>query len=137
AGANRFRAPQPVEPWTGVRDATSFGAPAPQVTSDGGVLGPSIYRAWSEDCLNLNVSTPGCDGARRPVMVWIHGGSFVSGSGATPMYAGSRLARRGDVVVVTINYRLGGLGYVAHPDLADPDTGAIGNFGVLDQLAAL
>jgi para-nitrobenzyl esterase len=136
AGAGRFRAPQPVEGWAGTRDATVFGPPAPQVVSDG-LMGQSVFGQWSEDCLNLNLWTSGCDDAARPVMVWVHGGSFVSGSGATALYTGSRLARRGDVVVVTFNYRLGALGYLAHPDLADEDTGAVGNFGLLDQLAAL
>jgi para-nitrobenzyl esterase len=91
----------------------------------------------AEDCLTLNVWTPGTDGA-RPVMVWIHGGGFVAGSGASALYRGRALAARGDVVVVTINYRLGILGFLAHPGLADPDAGgAAGNWGLLDQVAAL
>jgi para-nitrobenzyl esterase len=75
----------------------------------------------SEDCLNLNIWTPGLDGGRRPVMVWIHGGSFVSGSGSSGLYRGGTLAGDGDVVVVTINYRLGMLGFLAHPALEADD----------------
>ena len=70
-------------------------------------------------------------------MVWVHGGGFTAGSGAMPLYSGGRLAARGDVVVVTINYRLGLLGFLAHPDLADEESGAAGNWGLLDQVAAL
>jgi para-nitrobenzyl esterase len=135
-GPNRLRAPRPVEPWSGVRAATAFGNWAPQndplTTLTGDVPG-----ARGEDCLALNVWTPGTGGL-RPVMVWIHGGAFVSGSGASSIYNGTRLAARGDVVVVTINYRLGLLGFLAHPDLADDDAdGAAGNWGLLDQVAAL
>ncbi len=99
----------------------------------------------SEDCLSLNVWTPGLDGAKRPVMVWLHGGSFLSGSGSTGLYRGTDLAREGDVVVVTVNYRLGLLGYLAHPALGDAGqtwldgqewTGT-GNWGLADQVAAL
>ena len=91
----------------------------------------------SEDCLYLNVWTPGVDDARRPVMVWLHGGAFVLGAGSEPLYDGARLAARGDVVVVTVNYRLGALGYLAHPSLRDEATGACGNWGLLDQIAAI
>ncbi len=90
----------------------------------------------SEDCLYLNVWTPALDG-RRPVMVWVHGGAFLLGAGSEPLYDGSRLAASGDVVVVTVNYRLGVLGYLAHPSLRDADTGACGNWGLLDQIAAV
>jgi para-nitrobenzyl esterase len=91
----------------------------------------------SEDCLTLNVWTPAVDGGRRPVMVWIHGGAFVNGAGSFILYDGRNLAERGDVVVVTINYRLGVLGYASHPALRDDDSGACGNWGLLDQIAAL
>jgi para-nitrobenzyl esterase len=91
----------------------------------------------AEDCLALNVWTPGADATSRPVMVWVHGGGFTGGSGAMPLYSGGRLAAQGDVVVVTINYRLGILGFLAHPDLADEESGAAGNWGLLDQVAAL
>jgi para-nitrobenzyl esterase len=90
----------------------------------------------AEDCLSLNVWTPGIDDARRPVLVWIHGGGFTSGSGSSLLYRGERLALVGDVVVVTINYRLGALGFLAHPSLAEPE-GGWGNWGLLDQIAAL
>jgi para-nitrobenzyl esterase len=135
-GPNRLRAARPVEPWTGVRTATEFANWAPQndplTTLTGEAPG-----AQGEDCLALNVWTPGTEG-RRPVMVWIHGGAFVSGSGASSIYNGTRLAGRGDVVVVTVNYRLGLLGFLAHPDLADDQAdGAAGTWGLLDQVAAL
>jgi para-nitrobenzyl esterase len=90
----------------------------------------------SEDCLSLNVFTPGCDGARRPVLVWIHGGAFILGAGSQVIYDGIPLASRGDVVVVTINYRLGALGFLRLDDLA-PGLGASGNAGLQDQIAAL
>ncbi len=137
-GALRFRPPQPLEPWAGVREARAFGAPAPQVA--GAVmrmLGGQDEIPWSEDCLTLNVWTPACDGAKRPVLVWIHGGGFTTGSGGWPIYDGSRLARRGDVVVVTLNYRIGAFGFLALPRLEREEGGVVGNFGLLDQLRAL
>lgn len=134
-GSLRFRSPRPPQPWTGVRDAVEFGPIAPQLLPKRPLL-PGEPTQWSEDCLNLNVWTPGLDGGRRPVLVWLHGGSFLSGSGAGLPYRGHHLARRGDVVVVTLNYRLGALGFLAHPDLLEDESGA-GNWGLLDQLAAL
>lgn len=134
-GSLRFRPPQPPRPWTGVRDAVEFSPIAPQLLPKRPLL-PGEPTRWSEDCLNLNVWTPGLDDGRRPVLVWLHGGSFLSGSGAGLPYRGHHLARRGDVVVVTLNYRLGALGFLAHPDLLDDGSGA-GNWGLLDQLAAL
>src|SRR5262245_50212397 len=103
-GALRFRPPEEPEPWGGVRDATRAGATAPQPgarTFRGPLANLIGGGPQSEDCLTLNVWTPGTDGARRPVMVWIHGGAFVIGSGRTVIYDGGRLARQGDVVVVT------------------------------------
>ena len=136
-GELRLRAPRPATPWTGVRNATAFGPAAPQNPPVGSLTG-EVPLPHDEDCLTLNVWTPATDGARRPVLVWIHGGGFTSGSGSEPLYSGAALARRGDVVVVTINYRLGVLGFLAHPGLADEEfAGAQGNWGLLDQAAAL
>lgn len=135
-GALRFSPPRPPRPWSGVRDALEFGPMAPQLLPERPLL-PSEPTEWSEDCLSLNVWTPALDAGRRPVMVWVHGGSFLTGSGAGLPYRGHHLALRGDVVVVTVNYRLGALGFLAHPDLRDEGTGAMGNWGLLDLLAAL
>jgi para-nitrobenzyl esterase len=124
-------------PWPGVRAAREYGLWAPQ-NAPASTLTGDAPSAQGEDCLTLNVWTPGLDGAARPVLVWIHGGGFTGGSGASALYRGARLAERGDVVVVTINYRLGILGFLAHPGLADPEAGgAQGNWGLLDQVAAL
>ncbi len=135
-GERRFRAPEPPEPWSGVRDAGSFGSSAPQsamlLPLPGMDVGPT-----DEDCLTLNVWTPGTDDARRPVLFWIHGGGFVIGSGSQVVYDGAALARRGDVVVVTINYRLGPLGFLFLADLCPGLEGAVGNAGLRDQVAAL
>jgi para-nitrobenzyl esterase len=136
-GDLRFRPPQPVAGWTGTRAATEFGpqaaqSPSPLEAMFGGKPLPS-----SEDCLTLNVWTPAPDGARRPVMVWIHGGAFVTGTGATPWYSGTSFARTGDVVVVTINYRLGAFGFLHLDDIGGEAYGGSGNLGILDQVAAL
>jgi para-nitrobenzyl esterase len=139
-GSLRWRPPQPAAPWDGVRDAGQVGAICiqPPANGDNGV-GPL---PMSEDCLTLNVWTPaegpqGSDGP-LPVMVWIHGGGYSNGSGTAALYDGTRLARRG-VVVVTINYRLGRLGFFDHPALAlDRGSDAPGgNYGVMDMIAAL
>lgn len=133
-GALRWKAPQPPLPWTGVREARSFGAACPQ--------GSEHKEPWaqvgpmSEDCLFLNVWRPTKPG-RYPVMVFLHGGGFTYGAAGVPLYDGAALARRG-VVIVTINYRLGRLGFFAHPALTreDPD-GQLGNYAIMDQIAAL
>jgi para-nitrobenzyl esterase len=135
-GARRFGAPEPVSPWAGVRKALEFGASAPQQTMILPLPGMSVG-AMDEDCLSLNVYTPAADAERRPVMVWIHGGGFAIGSGSQPIYDGAPLARRGDVVVVTINYRLGPLGFLYLKDLCPDLDGAVGNAGIRDQVAAL
>lgn len=140
-GRRRWRPPEPHHGWQGIRDASEFGPAAPQVVSQPGTSlfgDPTVHR---EDCLTLNVWTPGPDGS-RPVMVWIHGGGFSSGSGSSAVYHGTELARLGDVVVVTLNYRLGALGFLGHPAVADdhPADGEVpmvGNYGLADQVAAL
>ena len=133
-GALRWRPAQPHPGWSGTREATAFGPSAPQLYREGGdaVLGTHGAPPFDEDCLTLNVWTPRADDAKRPVMVWIHGGGFISGSGSLPIYSGETFARDGDLVVVTINYRLGPLGY-----LYFGEDGAGGNFWLTDQLAAL
>lgn len=133
-GALRWRPPAAVSAWSGVRSAQSFGpgCPQPAVPAPVGVEGPT-----SEDCLTLNIWAPAGAAKPRPVMLWIHGGSFIVGSGSQPLYEGSALARR-DVIVVTLNYRLGALGFLAHPALSREQAGgALGNYGLLDQIAAL
>ena len=136
-GDRRFRRPQPHERWDGERPATDFSHAAPQLVPAGGPTAQGGGEAQSEACLYLNIWTPGLDGARRPVVVWLHGGSFVTGSGAAPMIRGASLARRGDVVYVSLNYRLGILGFLFNEALADGELSAPGNFGILDQLFAL
>jgi para-nitrobenzyl esterase len=108
---------------------------APQVDGVAAFVVPGARQ--DEDCLTLNVWTPGTDGAERPVMVWIHGGAFRQGGSCSLLYDGTALARRGDVVVVTINYRLGALGFLCHPSLTDEESEICGNWGLLDQIAAL
>jgi para-nitrobenzyl esterase len=129
-GPNRFAAPVPAPPWAGVRDALEYGPTAPKAPypSPFDMLLPEPVIP-GEQCLNLNVWTPATDGARRPVLVWIHGGAFVNGSGAVSGYDGTKFARDG-LVCVTINYRLGVEGFL----LID---GAPANRGLLDQVAAL
>jgi para-nitrobenzyl esterase len=123
-GARRWRPPQPVTPWPGVRPATAPGAACEQ--DPAGVLGAPT----AEDCLFVDVTAPFPARGRRPVLVWLHGGSFQTGSGS--MYDAHRLAVRGGVVVVTVNYRLGVLGYLGLPGMAGS-----GTFGLQDQQAAL
>jgi para-nitrobenzyl esterase len=133
-GDLRFRAPQPVEPWPGVYDATAFGPSPPQPPPmPGGLITAGEVRT-DEDCLFLNVYTPSADDRLRPVLVWIHGGAYTIGSG--DMYDGSSMSREGDVVVVTLNYRLGVLGWLALDHL-DPSLAGAGNNGLRDQIEAL
>jgi para-nitrobenzyl esterase len=134
-GPLRWRPPQPAPAWSGVRPADRFAPECPQV---GAYPDDAPPEPVSEDCLYLNIWTPpAAAGARRPVMVWIYGGGLVNGSASTPLYAGDALARRG-VIVVTVNYRLGALGFLSHPGLSrESPQGVSGNYGFLDQIAAL
>jgi para-nitrobenzyl esterase len=134
-GPNRWKAPQPAAKWDGVKAATTFGARCVQAR----VFGDMEFRdEMSEDCLVANVWTPAqAAGARLPVMVWIYGGGFQAGSASEPRQDGARLAAKG-VVVVSFNYRLGLMGFLAHPALSkESPHQASGNYGILDQIAAL
>jgi para-nitrobenzyl esterase len=135
-GASRWKEPQPVQPWPGVRKATDFGARCMQ----GNVFGDMVFRdaAPSEDCLYLNVWTSNASAdAKLPVMVWIYGGGFQAGATSEPRQDGENLAHRG-VVVVSMNYRLGIFGFFSHPELTkESPHHASGNYGLLDQAAAL
>lgn len=138
----RFKPPQPPAPWTGVRDATAYGKMSPQLIAPRS----SLYASWStekdmsEDCLVLNVWAPApgstAVGSNRPVMVWLHGGDFSSLSGSANVFDGTRLARQGDVVVVTLNHRLNIFGHLHLDQLAKEFEGS-GNVGMLDIVAAL
>jgi para-nitrobenzyl esterase len=150
-GRNRFMPPQKPQPWSGIQDAFAYGNSAPQ--SNPGRPGSDLARSdigrliagtdgtpppESEDCLFLNVWTPGVnDNAKRPVMFWLHGGGFATGSDSSALFIGANLARRGDVVVVGINHRLGALGFTHLGDLAGEQFTHSGNAGMLDAVAAL
>src|SRR5579862_6695829 len=145
AGEGRFAAPRKLQSWTGVRDAFEFGNRAMQ-DENAFALPPALLKLFaqremppmSEDCLVLNVWTPTVnDGRKRPVMFWCHGGAFISGSGDSPWYDGTSLSRKGDVVVVTINHRLGAFGYLHLSELGGEEFTASGNAGMLDIVAAL
>jgi para-nitrobenzyl esterase len=136
AGPLRWREPQPPEPWTRPRAMVAYGPSCPQADSPLDRDKETLNQ--NEDCLYLNVFTSAQDTeARLPVLFWIHGGGLVQGSGSKPFYNGTSLARRG-AVVVTINYRVGAFGFFTHPELAqESPSGAAGNWGILDQIAAL
>ncbi len=147
AGKNRFMPPMDPAKWTGVRDALEYGPSAPQTepgarrtTSDLAVAGAGL-RAESEDCLVLNIWTPAINnagnGRKRPVMLWCHGGGFATGSGSSPVTEGLNLARRGDVVVVTINHRLNVLGFTYLGDAGGAGFSQSGGVGMLDIVHAL
>jgi para-nitrobenzyl esterase len=142
-GTLRFRPPQPSEPWSGVREALAFGGSAPQIEFAGRSLPGTSVGPQSEDCLYLNVWTPAADAgvqpvlAKRPVLVWLHGGGFTSGSGSQGFYDPTALVRSGDVMVVTLNYRLGALGFLYLGARGASRLGATANVGLLDQIEAL
>lgn len=139
SGANRFRKPLPPQAWSGVRDATAYPDMAPQAAAP--IRG--LFASWtdpstpSEDCLGLNIWTPALrDGGKRPVMVWFHGGDYSSLSGSRSVFDGTRLSRRGDVVVVTLNHRLNAFGFLYLAELL-PEFADAANAGMLDLVAAL
>jgi para-nitrobenzyl esterase len=130
-GPLRFAPPQRVMAWQNVRDATRDGPIAPQGRSRLAHVMGDFERPQSEDCLTLTLWTPEADSAKRPVLVWIHGGAFSSGAGSLAWYSGEEFVTQDDIVVVSINYRLGALGFLYLPGISD------GNLGLLDQIAAL
>ncbi|APE35153.1 carboxylesterase [Nocardia mangyaensis] len=134
-GDLRLRAPQPVQPWTGVRAATEFSFAAVQ-NPGGARTGPRTWQPTGEDCLTLNVTAPVTPSASpRPVLVFIHGGGYLLGTSS--MYSGARLALRGDVIVVSVNYRLGAFGYVDFSEFSTAERPFDSNLGLRDQVAAL
>ena len=134
-GQLRFGPPLPVIPWTDVRPALDFAPACPQLVS----IDPTENNnsVMSEDCLAVNVWTPRIDDTKRPVMVFIHGGAFVEGSARNTWYDGTALAERGNVVVITLQYRLGALGFLELSKIAGEEYADTGNLGILDQIAAL
>jgi para-nitrobenzyl esterase len=135
-GANRWRAPQPVSAWHGVRDATEYGHDCMQVPfpSDAAPLGTTP----AEDCLFANIWRPSSGAKKLPVIFWIYGGGFVNGGASPPTYSGANLAKQG-LLVFSANYRVGRFGTFAHPQLTkmNADQGKLGNYGYMDQIAAL
>ncbi|HSR39977.1 MAG TPA: carboxylesterase family protein, partial [Phnomibacter sp.] len=135
-GQYRWREPQPVKPWTGVKKANQFGPRAMQLP----IFGDMNFRSngVSEDCLYLNIWTPNAGNtAELPVLVYFYGGGFMAGDGSEPRYDGESMARNG-IVAITVNYRLGVFGFMAHPELTrESPFHASGNYGLLDQSAAL
>ena len=131
ATASRFAPPKPIDCWSDTLDATRHGPIAPQPTSRLRAVMGEFSRTQDEDCLTLTIATPGADDAKRAVMVFLHGGAYLSGAGSLDWYDGSVLAGEGDIVVVGVNYRLGALGFLHLPGVAE------GNMGLLDMVAAL
>ena len=127
----RFHPPEIIPGWSNSLDATLPGPVPPQLPSRlASVMGDFDIK-YDENCLSLNIWTPGKKGDDKSVIVWIHGGAFVSGSGSLPWYDGQKFSENQDLVVVGINYRLGALGFLYHPDISP------GNLGILDQIASL
>jgi len=138
-GNRRWQAPQPVIPWSDVWPAKEFGSIAPQNPMLGmeAMADFAAIEPQDEDCLYLNIWTPDTEKAGRPVMMWIHGGAFIVGSGSQEMFRGNTLVSRGDIVLVTINYRLGALGFMNLREITQGRIPATGCEGLLDQIAAL
>jgi para-nitrobenzyl esterase len=135
-GELRWLPPQTMKKWDGVRDTKEFSAIAPQTVMPVGLFGQAP-QSQSEDCLYLNIWTPGLDNTHRPVMVWIHGGAFTLGAGSEPTYDSGILPKRGNIVLISINYRLGMLGFLRLKDVTDGKIPATGNEGLMDQVLAL
>jgi para-nitrobenzyl esterase len=143
AGANRFMPPKPPEPWTGVRETVAYAGRSPQ--APGSPQRPELANVWGpvdtlpvgEDCLTLHVWTPGLDNAKRPIMVWLHGGAFSYGSANSLRYDGTRLTKRNDVVLVAVNHRLNIFGHLDLSGVGGDRFASSGNAGVLDLVAAL
>ncbi len=138
-GKLRWMPPQPVKPWSGVRLAKEYGAMAPQNVMpipmpSAPTFGTTVQ---DEDCLSLNIWTPGLDGARRPVLFWIHGGAFIIGAGCESLLENGTLPRRGNIVLVSVNYRLGAFGFLNLKEITGGKIPATGNEGLLDQVTAL
>ncbi len=133
-GEKRFLPPHPHAGWQEVRQTTRFSPAAPQLPSGG--MTNALPVRWDEDCLYLNICTPALDGKKRPVLFWVHGGAYKSGQGAVPWYDGAAFAKNGDIVVVSINYRLGALGFTNLRKFGDKYANSGAN-GTLDQIAAL
>lgn len=133
-GDLRWRPPQPVKPWSGVRSADRF---APACMQTGVSMSGEAEPPISEDCLYLNIWAPAAPRGKLPVLVWIYGGGFSNGNASMPLYSGERLAQKG-VIVVTVAYRVGAFGFLSHPDLSrESSHGSSGNYGLMDQIAAL
>lgn len=135
-GPLRWAPPKEKEPWKGIIEAKEYGCICPQPEFEF-FKGMSFRERQSEDCLYLNIYTPGIDGKKRPVMVWIHGGAFTIGSSSHPLYRKGKMAIRGDVVLVTINYRLGPFGFLRLKEIGNGKIGSTGNEGLLDQICAI
>lgn len=141
-GPLRFRAPQPPQPWEGVRPAHQFSRRAWQMVQTGFYekeffSNPAFMPAMDEDCLYLNIWTPAKSPTDKlPAAFWIHGGAFINGFGSEMEFDGEAFAKRG-VILVTVNYRLGAFGFLASPEITQENNGIVGNMGILDQIAAL